>query len=346
MSLDPALNGAAEPQTSGMQRSLTTASGSKLPHSKSASRVVSAFRIPNSMPTVRLISMAREELTPLGQVPALLRIDWFKYCERGSDYHTESHIHHLHHQWYHCVRGNVIGRVDGKDFVLASGQSMLFAPGASREYRAGRRPPAYFVTTFETTPVLDLTSIYSQVLQLSPMLEPDMQTLVDEARRPREDCGVLVPALLLRLLIGFKRLRADEDAGTATALSSLTRGYNHEVVDRVELFMRQNFHQPITREDIAAHLSISPGHMARLFRSVTGMTLVNRITQIRIEASKNLLLNSTLTVSQIALEVGYGSFSHFSKTFKDLEKVSPGDYRRARGMSWEKHLTPPALPAS
>ncbi|HYF50654.1 MAG TPA: helix-turn-helix transcriptional regulator [Planctomycetota bacterium] len=288
--------------------------------------------------------MAREEITPSAQAPALLRIEWFKYCERGSEYRTESHIHR-YYQWYHCVRGDVVGRVDGKPFELSSGQSMLFAAASSREYGAGRRPPAYFVTVFETSPPLDVSSICSRLLQMPAMMEPDMQALIDEARKPREDCGLLVQALVLRLMLGFKRIISDERASVAS-VSSLTRGYNHEMVHRIELFLRQNFHQPITREDIAAHLSMSPGHVARLYRSVTGQTLVDRITQIRIESAKNLLLNSTLTVSQIALEVGYGSFSHFSKTFKDLEKVSPGDYRRSRGMSWEKHLDPSPLPAS
>jgi AraC-like DNA-binding protein len=282
--------------------------------------------------------MPREEITPPNQSPALMRVEWFKYCERGIDYRTEAHIQR-HYQWYHVVRGEVSGRVDGKEFNLTSGQSILFKPQSTRQHRAERRSLAYFVTLFESSPLLDLSVLNNRTVQMPAVLESDMQTLIEEARRPSQDCGILTQALVARLMVGLKRYVTAETAPAPA--SSLTRGYNNALVDRIELFMRHNYHENISRDEIASHLSMSPGHVARIYRSVTGLTLVDRITQLRIQAAKNLLLDSTLTVSQIAMEVGYASFSHFSKTFKDLEKLSPGDYRRARGVSLQTDLPNP-----
>jgi AraC-like DNA-binding protein len=280
-----------------------------------------------------------EEILPPEQAEALLRIEWFKYCERGSDYHTQSHKHR-HPQWYHVVRGSVLGRADGVPFELKPGQSMLFAPNSLREYCAGRRPPAYFVTVFKPAHSLNLAPLHNRILQAPPSLDADLEAIVSEARRPGQDSGLLSQALLLRLMIGLKRnFLALGPARKQPPVSSLTRTFTRSVVERMELFIKQNYHEPITRGDIAAHLSMSPGHAARLYRAGTGRTLVDRITHVRIEAAKNLLLNSTLTVTRVALETGYASFSHFSKTFKDLEGVSPGDYRRSMGMSWENQTS-------
>jgi len=64
------------------------------------------------------------------------------------------------------------------------------------------------------------------------------------------------------------------------------------------------------------------------------MTIVQRLTALRITSAKSLLLESSLSVGQIAGEVGIVSFSHFARIFKRLVGVSPGDYRRTGGRTW------------
>lgn len=283
-----------------------------------------------------------EEIRPEAGSAALLRVDWYKYCERGREYHTPGHIHR-YHQWYHIVRGDARVRVDRRTLDLKPGQSVLFSPGSDRELWAGRRPPAYFAAVFEPLARLDLSPIFDRVLEITPDLEFDMRAMIEAARRPRRDDSLLVQALLVRTMIAFKR-RVEEESGRSTsapAPSSLNRAYNRSVVERVELILRQHYHEPLTREDLAEAVNLSPGHLARLYRAETGQTLLERITQLRLEAAKALLLNSTHSITQIALEVGYASFSHFSKTFKDLEGSSPGDYRRSAGLIWEKTPSAP-----
>ncbi|MBI3829581.1 MAG: AraC family transcriptional regulator [Planctomycetes bacterium] len=278
-----------------------------------------------------------EEIRPDAGTAALLRVDWYKYCERGREYHTPGHTHR-YHQWYHLIRGEVRVRAGAIMLDLKAGQSVLFSPGADREIWAGRRPPAYFAAVFEPLARLDLAPVLDRVLEITPDLEPDMRAMIEAARRPRRDDDLLVQALLVRTMIAFKR-RAEEEAEkrtSAPAPSALNRNYQRAMVERVELILRQHYHEPLTREDLAEAVHLSPGHLARLYRAATGQTLVDRITQLRLEAAKALLLNSTHSITQIAMEVGYASFSHFSKIFKDLERMSPGDYRRSAGLTWQK----------
>ena len=286
--------------------------------------------------------MRAEEIRPAAGTAALLRVEWYKYCERGPAYHTPAHIMNFH-EWYHVVRGNARVIVSGIEFHLKPGQSVLFSPGSVREIFAGRRPPAYFATVFEPQAKLDLASICNRLLELTPDLEGELRALVSAARHPQADDEWLVQALLARLMIAFKRVQSASSAKPGEGErppSALNRNFNREVVERVERLLRQHYHEALTREDLAAALHLSPGHLARLYRAVAGQTLHERITQLRIEAAKTLLLNSTHSITQIALEVGYASFSHFSKIFKDLEKVSPGDYRRSAGLSWQETPRP------
>jgi AraC-like DNA-binding protein len=64
-----------------------------------------------------------------------------------------------------------------------------------------------------------------------------------------------------------------------------------------------------------------------LFKRATGLTFTNFLSRVRIERSKNLLINPQLRVSEIAYEVGFQSLTHFNRVFLKLLGQSPTEYR-------------------
>lgn len=80
--------------------------------------------------------------------------------------------------------------------------------------------------------------------------------------------------------------------------------------------------------DLASRVHCSPDHFIRLFREHRGMTPGEYIINCRIEAGKNLLLYSGMTISQIADHLGYCNPFFLSKQFKKLTGISPKAFRR------------------
>ena len=72
---------------------------------------------------------------------------------------------------------------------------------------------------------------------------------------------------------------------------------------------------------------LSEDYVSKLFMKTTGMSLPNYIAERRIERAKEYLRTSSLPISKIAMEVGYGNFSYFSKTFRELVGCTPNEYR-------------------
>lgn len=95
------------------------------------------------------------------------------------------------------------------------------------------------------------------------------------------------------------RLRIEEDPASAPALDAL-----------------------------AETASLSKHHFLRLFRSSFGYTPNRYITLRRIGIAKELLLNTTKTVTQIALDVGCETPSSFTRLFKKHTGQSPSEFRR------------------
>jgi len=100
---------------------------------------------------------------------------------------------------------------------------------------------------------------------------------------------------------------------------------NVRKVDQIINYMTENYTQPLTLEDLSNHCKISPSYLGSIFKSVTGKSPINYLIDIRLNNSKELLLDGH-TVSQVALAVGFNDLFYFSKCFKKYEGMSPSQY--------------------
>lgn len=97
-----------------------------------------------------------------------------------------------------------------------------------------------------------------------------------------------------------------------------------EVMD----YINQNYAKKIALDEIAEVAGYSKYHFARLFKDITGFTIVEHINAKRCGEAKKLLIKTDKPVSQICYECGFESCSYFSKTFKKLYGCMPSQYRK------------------
>ncbi len=92
-------------------------------------------------------------------------------------------------------------------------------------------------------------------------------------------------------------------------------------------FIGQHFNEQITLEDVArsAHLSVS--RLSHIFKEQTGLTIVDYITNVRIEYAKELLISTNKNCTEICFDAGYNNQSYFTRTFKDVTGMTPRQFR-------------------
>ena len=66
----------------------------------------------------------------------------------------------------------------------------------------------------------------------------------------------------------------------------------------------------------------------RLFKDLTGYAPLQYIQELRLQKSKKLLLNTSLSLTEIAEEIGYDNADYFSTAFKKKNRVTPAAYRK------------------
>lgn len=92
-------------------------------------------------------------------------------------------------------------------------------------------------------------------------------------------------------------------------------------------FMRANLDRDITLNDISGICHVSPYHFARGFKNSLGRPPYQYLMLLRMERARDLLLSSTMSVTQIALSVGYDTPQAFARAFRRIHGISPSHFR-------------------
>ena len=111
---------------------------------------------------------------------------------------------------------------------------------------------------------------------------------------------------------------------------------SHEILSRLEDLLTSYFESGALADNglpsvayIAENLNISPGYLSSLLKSLTGQNTQQHLHNKLIEVAKEKLSTTSLTVSEIAYELGFEHLQSFSKLFKTKTKVSPLEFRHS-----------------
>jgi AraC-like DNA-binding protein len=101
------------------------------------------------------------------------------------------------------------------------------------------------------------------------------------------------------------------------------------LVRQAMAFIHKHYAEPVSRADLARHVSLSEDYLTACFRKELGITPIAYLNRYRVHQARQLLSDTDKTITQIALEVGFSDSGYFSRVFRREVGVSPEAYRRA-----------------
>jgi len=152
-----------------------------------------------------------------------------------------------------------------------------------------------------------------------------------------EDHGEDVANTVADQLI-YSSIRTDQDT---QRLSIPTRiGVRHPKLSQVIQMMEKNIEDPISPADLAEDVGMSTRQLERLFRRYLNRSPKRYYMELRLQKARNLLMQTDMSVINVALACGFASPSHFSKCYRAHYKTTP---YRERGAHGAPQVTAPRL---
>lgn len=116
----------------------------------------------------------------------------------------------------------------------------------------------------------------------------------------------------------------------ALRISDKKSGKHQEMINKTLVLIESFYTTPdLSVDKLADELGLSPKYLSRLFKQITGKTIMDSVNELRLSKAQNLLLNTQEQILDIAIASGYSSSSYFHKIFKKEFGITPTEYRKS-----------------
>lgn len=214
----------------------------------------------------------------------------------------------------------------GIQYEVSKGALMLIRPGIWHSYKPNRKTGwtelfVAFDGEMMTRVIADaFPSDSSNVYQVNDVenVEEIFKKALEWARADTEDTMLFLKALLSLLLskIVFSRSMNPKDGRNTTKLVAKARAY-----------MEAKIHEKIDMNEIADMLGVSYTSFAVAFKTQTGESPVRFLRKLRLQKARYELLNTNMSIKQIAIECGFSSSEYFCNFFREEIGETPSVFR-------------------
>lgn len=184
--------------------------------------------------------------------------------------------------------------------------------------------------------VADIESTLStipQALLLSsdtaPAIHEQLKTLMLEIYREYFSSTILISASIYGKLLEMLVLIGREYAGKRNAFDTVSgKPKEHtEKLMTVCSYIHDHCTEDLCLDDVAALAGFSKYHFSRLFKNYTGVSFYKYLNKKRMEHAEKLLVDPSLSITEVALQSGFSSLSAFIRMFKLIKDCTPTEFR-------------------
>lgn len=233
----------------------------------------------------------------------------------------------------HVVSGRMELALGRRRFRAAPGDTLLIPPRTPhRDIYDLAEGLKVFMVFFAWAPEKEFFRVVDNaVLQAMPgHRQAEIARIVDRLRHDvvgdtPADQAVACARVHTVLLLMLREARAPGKRAAPPLSAAQER--RRALVARARQYVEENYHRPVSLEDIARALNLSAFYLSHLFSEESDFTLFHYLTVLRMDKAKELLA-SGLKVSAVARQVGYEDGSYFSRVFRKYTGLTPAGYRR------------------
>ena len=107
---------------------------------------------------------------------------------------------------------------------------------------------------------------------------------------------------------------------------------NVQIVRKTKAYLEEHYNEDLNLQLLADVLGVSAGYLSKSFKAQTGSSFTEYLTDVRIDAAKQMIRETEQSISDISYAVGFSDPGYFSKCFRKRENLSPSEFAAMQKM--------------
>ena len=214
---------------------------------------------------------------------------------------------HLSFEFVFCLEGEIIVTISGKEHMLKKNQGAVIPYNTIHSYQTPEKSDLYSLLVGQGL-LRDITNLFQQHLPIryTFTIDPLLREMILDHYSSRDKQTIFgAKAVLYRAFDAFMTDNAFQLRDTT----------DHSIAAQLPEYIQEHFQEQITLEDFARHIDYNYFYASKLIKRNFGLSFSQLLTEYRLNYAQELLQESQLSISQIALLAGFGSIRNFNRTF-------------------------------
>lgn len=248
------------------------------------------------------------------------------YQEKGTNYNFSGEKHSYWELTY-VDKGELLTTIDGVSYHLKQGDLIFYAPMQFHTQSTFEKISSSYLTINFKMNFNHADLLCNKIFSLKRDSYFIVTKLIEELSNDNLYSNDLSLCYLKQLII--QMLRLDNSYFHSKPTTHMQQTYENELLNDILLYIDDNIYEKISVSTLCDHFCISTSMLHSLFRKNMNNTAKNYINELKLSKSKELIRNSTHTLSEISEMLGFSSIHYFSKKFKSYFNISPTEYSKS-----------------
>ena len=248
------------------------------------------------------------------------------YQEKGTNYNFSGEKHSYWELTY-VDKGELLTTIDGVSYHLKQGDLIFYAPMQFHTQSTFEKISSSYLTINFKMNFNHADLLCNKIFSLKRDSYFIVTRLIEELSNDNLYSNDLSLCYLKQLII--QMLRLDNSHFHSKPTTNMQQTYENELLNDILLYIDDNIYEKISVSTLCEHFCISTSMLHSLFRKNMNNTAKNYINELKLSKSKELIRNSTHTLSEISEMLGFSSIHYFSKKFKLYFNISPTEYSKS-----------------
>ena len=224
-------------------------------------------------------------------------------------------------------QGSLHSVADGQDLLLEQGDMGIYTPNQwHMQYADIGVAPRFVTISFELSGS-DLSSLKNKKISAPQQAITLLQQMLREQERSDEYSWDLIVSMLGQLLLILLRQASSPAAEKPKNSNNLNS--ENQIIRRAQQYITDHLREKLSVPLVAQMVDVSPSYLTALFHKNLQISPAEYIRRLKLQESKQMIRENSMTFTEIAAALQYSTVHHFSRQFKEKFGITPTEYAKS-----------------